>query len=74
MSELTAICFLREKLTLELALMYDFSYNSRVCVLNDLDKLNISGSSLYCIVPAEKSNGQSKDLSAERKSLGGHGN
>ena len=54
--------------------MYDFSYNSRVCVLKNLDELNISGSLLYRIVPAEKTNGQSKDRSAERKSLGGHGN
>ena len=54
--------------------MYDFSYSSRVCVLKNLDEVNISGSSLYWIVPAEKSNGQSKDRSAERKSLGGHGN
>ena len=37
------------------------------------DEANISGSSLYWIVPAEKLNGQSKDQSAER-SLGGHGN
>ena len=51
-----------------------FSYNSRVCVLKNLDELNISGSLLYRIVPAEKTNGQSKDRSAERKSLGGHGN
>ena len=62
------------ELTLELARMYDFSYNSRVCVLKNLDEVNISGSSLYRIVPAEKTNGQSKDRSAERKSLGGHGN
>ena len=54
--------------------MYDFSYNSRVCVLKNLDEVNISGSSLYRIVPAEKTNGQSKDQSAGRKSLGGHGN
>ena len=54
--------------------MYDFSENSRVCVLKDLDEVNISGSSLYRIVPAENTNGQSKDRSAERKSLGGHRN
>ena len=74
MSELTAICFLREKLTLELGRMYDFSYNSRVLVLKNLDEVNISGSSLFRIVPAEKTNGQSKDRLAGRKSLGGHGN
>ena len=54
--------------------MYHFSYNSRVLVLNNLDEVNISGSSLFRIVPAEKTNGQGKDRSAERKSPGGHGN
>ena len=54
--------------------MYDFSQNSRVCVLKNLDEVNISGCSLYRIVPAEKTKGQSKDRSAERKSLVGHGN
>ena len=58
----------REKLTLQLA------QTSRVCVLKNLDEVNISGSSLYRIVPAETTNGQGKDRSAERKSPGGHGN
>ena len=62
------------KLTIELARTYNFSYNSRVCLLKNLDELNISGSLLYRIVPAKKTNGQSKDRSAGRKSLGGHGN